>query len=49
MLFDQLVRSNGIVTRFFECQAATFDPTSSRHSSGKSLRVVNNGNIIVLE
>ena len=48
MLFDQLVRSNGIVTRFFECQAATFDPTSSRHSSGKSLHAVNNGNIIVL-
>ena len=49
MLFDQLVRSNGIVTRFFECQAATFDSTGSRHSSGKSLHVVNNSNIIVLE
>ena len=49
LLFDQLVRSNGIVTRFFECQAATFDSTSSRHSSGKSLHVVNNSNIIVLE
>ena len=49
LLFDQLVHSNGIVTRFFECQAATFDSTSSRHSSGKSLHVVNNSKIIVLE
>ena len=49
MLFDQLVCFNGIVTRFFECQAATFDSTSSEHSSGKSLHAENDSNVKVLE
>ena len=47
--FDQLVCSNGIVTRFFECEATKFGSTSFRHNSGKSLHVLNNSNIIVLE